>query len=95
MRHLAFLMFALIAIPLAGFFALFCRPVQRTRAEVADFVERYLRAEVDDDELDAFVCVPIADNRLDLLRQEWSDVSGDPLRERLFLEAALINLRRS
>ena len=87
MRTIAFLLAALVLVPIAALFSIFSRPVQRSRAEVVNLIDRYLDGAVSDDEWDDFICVPIADPRLDRIRSEWLEASGDPHQERAFLTA--------
>ncbi len=65
-------MMALIALPVllpVAFVAgVLQRPVRRTRAEVADLLEREADGRGRDAEWDDFVCVPIADPELEAMR---------------------------
>lgn len=47
----------------------FERPVQRTRAEVAAILRAYLSRSISNSDWDAYVCVPIAETRLEAMRK--------------------------
>ena len=69
MRLLLLLPIVLLLAPVALIAGILSKPVQRTRGEVADTIEKFISGTCPDMEWDEFSCVRIADSRLDEIRK--------------------------
>lgn len=70
LRNLASLLLVIIAVPVALVASLLKRPLRRTREEVASLLRARLSESYSLSAWDEFLCVAIADPRLEAIRNE-------------------------